>query len=136
MTSSLTDIRTAIKRTVGQAGLNVYDTIPDVHNSPACMVEPAGIDFTNAMSMGGDVYRFDLFVLVSRTETRAAQQKLDQYITGEGPKSIREHIFRNCTLGLPDVDCMVESMRGYGGNFDTAGSNFVGAVLRLCVTVT
>lgn len=135
MTSSLTEIRAAIKKTVGQAGLNVYDTVPDVQNSPAVVVMPAEINFARAMARGSDEYKFDLYVVVARTDTRSAQEKLDPFITGAGPKSIREFLFRNSSLGLPDVDCIVEKMRGYGGTFDSSGSNFVGAVLRLCVTV-
>jgi hypothetical protein len=136
MSSSLSEIRDAIKSTITQVGLNVYETVSDVQNSPAVVVLPAEIDFTKAMARGGDEYKFDLCVLVARTETRLAQEKLDQYITGKGPLSIREFLFVNSSLGLPDVDCIVERMRGYGGSFDTAGTNFVGAVLRLCVTVT
>lgn len=136
MTSSLSQIRTAIKATISQAGLNVYDHEVDVQNSPACVVKPADALFSGAMRMGGDTYRFDLFVVVARTDTRLAQEKIDQYVTGQGPKSIREYLFHNSSLGLPDVDSMVEKMSGYGGTFDTAGTNFVGAVLRLCVTVT
>ncbi|MFG3137702.1 hypothetical protein ACGFZA_16005 [Streptomyces sp. NPDC048211] len=136
MTSSLSEIRDAIKRTVSQAGLNVYDTAPDVTNSPACVIQPSESDFKGSMRMGGDRYWFDLFVVVARTDTRESQERLDQYVTGRGPKSIREFIFHNSDLGLPDVDCFVDRMRGYGGTFDTAGTNFVGAVLRLCVTVT
>jgi hypothetical protein len=132
----MSQIRDAIKSTVSQVGLNVYDTVPDVSNSPAVVVLPVEIDFTKAMARGGDTYKFDLAVLVARTESRAAQEKLDQYITGAGPKSIREFLFHNSSLGLPDVDCIVEKMRGYGGTFDTATTNFVGALLRLCVTVT
>lgn len=131
----MTDIRQAIKRTLSQSGLNCYDTVPDVTNSPAVVVKPWETDFTGAMRMGGDVYRFNLFVVAARTDTRAAQDKLDQYLTGQGPKSIREYLFLNSSLGLPDVDCIVEKMLGYDGTFDTAGTNFVGAVLRLTVTV-
>lgn len=135
MSSSLQDILEAVKRTIGQAGLNVYDHQSDVTNTPACVILPADIDFTGAMSMGGDTYNFDLAVLVANVNTRDAQRKLNAYVTGKGEKSIREHLFRNGNLGLDDVDCVVKGVRGYGGNFETATVNYVGAVLKLCVTV-
>lgn len=136
MTSSLGQIRDALKSTIAQAGLNVYDTVPDVTNSPACVVLPFDTDFTGAMRMGGDMYRFDLYVLVANNDTRSAQDKLDRYLTGQGPSSIREFVFQNPNLGLPDVDCVVQKMSGYGGSFQEGGINMIGAKLRLCVTVT
>lgn len=139
MPSSLTDIRTALKTTISQTGLNVYDTVPDVTNSPACVIQPAPketIVFTGAMRMGGDEYRFDLIVLVAATDMRNAQQILDSYITGQGPKSIREFLFLNSDLGLGDVDAMAESVRGYGGSPEVAGTKMIGAIMRVCVTVT
>lgn len=136
--SSLSQIRDAIKATVSQTGLNVYDTVPDVQNVPAVVVLPFQTNYATAMAMGGDKYEFNLAVMVQRGDSREAQERLDEYVTGKGPKSIREFIFRNCTLGLPDVDAVVEGIPkdGYGGTFDTAGFNYVGALLRLCVTVT
>ena len=134
MSSSLQDILEAIKRTVSQTGLNVYDHQSDVTNSPACVIMPHSISFTGAMAMGGDDYDFDLAIVVANVNTKEAQRKLNQYITGKGPKSLREHLFRNGSLGLPDVDCVIKGMRGYGGRFETATTNYVGAVLKLCVT--
>lgn len=137
MTSSMTDIRAALKYTIGTlTGLNTYDTIPDVTNTPACVVMPFGVDFTGAMAMGGDEYRFDLYVLVANTDPRNAQMSLDKYVTGRGPKSIRERLFYACDLGLPDVDCSIEKMRAYGGSPEVAGIKMIGAILRVCVTVT
>lgn len=135
MTSSLAQIRTALGATIGQAGLNVYDTVPDVTNSPAVVILPDDADFEGAMRMGGDEYRFDVCIMVAAHNIRDAQEQLDAYVTGKGPKSIREHIFRNPKLGLPDVDCQVRGYKGYGGSFKTAMTNSVGAVLKVCVVV-
>lgn len=136
MTSSLTDIRDALKRTLSQVGLNVYETVPDVTNSPAAVVLPDDSNFQSAMRMGGDEYRFDVAVLVAAHNIRDAQRQLDQYVTGQGPKSLREHLYRNSNLGLPDVDSHVMGFKGYGGTFKTAMTNSVGAVLKVCVIVT
>lgn len=138
MTSSLADIRTAIKATVSQFGLQAYDRVPDVANTPACVVDIAqnpSIRFSTAMAMGGDQYHFDLLILVANTDSRNAQQVLDEYVTGRGPKSIREFLFSNSGLGLPDVDCMPEKVIGYGGSPEVAGIRMIGAVMRVCVTV-
>ncbi|HVX91177.1 MAG TPA: hypothetical protein VHC20_06165 [Candidatus Paceibacterota bacterium] len=133
--SSLTEIRDALKKTISQAGLHVYETVADVTNSPAAVIMPDLSNFGTAMAMGGDKYHFDIPVLVAAHNIRDAQRQLDQFVTGKGEKSIREFLFRNSDLGLDDVDCHVEGFKGYGGNFKTSMTNQIGAVLRVCVVV-
>lgn len=137
--SSLTDIRTALAAALVQVGLQVYSSVTDVVNTPAVVVDMANnpsIDFTSAMHMGGDEYHFDLFILVADTDTKNAQAVLDAYVTGQGSKSIRNALFSNSTLGLGDVDAMALSVRGYGGSPKVAGIQMIGAIMRVCVTVT
>lgn len=136
MTSSLGEIRDALKKTISQSGLHVYETVPDVTNSPAAVVMPDLADYQSAMRMGGDTYDFDVAIVVAAHNIRDAQRQLDKFVTGQGEKSVREFLFRNSSLGLDDVDCSVKGFRGYGGNFKGASTNFVGAVLRVRVVVT
>jgi hypothetical protein len=133
--SSLTEIREALKRTISQAGLNVYETVPDVTNSPAAVILPDDSNYVGAMAMGGDEYYFDIPILVAAHNIRDAQRKLDQYVTGKGEKSVREFLFRNSNLGLDDVDCIVKGFKGYGGSFKASTVDMVGAVLKVCVVV-
>lgn len=133
--SSLTEIRDALKKTISQAGLNVYETVADVTNSPAAVIMPDMSGYSNAMGMGGDEYYFDIPVLVAAHNIRDAQRQLDKFVTGQGEKSLREFLFRNSNLGLDDVDCHVKGFKGYGGNFKTSMTNQIGAVLRVCVVV-
>ncbi|MGW6257623.1 hypothetical protein [Streptomyces sp. NPDC055085] len=137
--STLGDIRKAVRDTLSQHGLNCYDTMEDVVvGSPAALVaEPHLGDFEGAFGLNSDSYEFNLFVLVARKNTREAQHILDEYLTGVGPKSIREFISRNKTLGLPDVNARVQGLvkNTYNGNFKASTTVFVGAVLRLCVTI-
>lgn len=138
MSSTLPEIRDGIKKTLAMIELNVYDTIPSVTNVPAVVVVPWRTEYGTAMAMGGDKYEFNLGVLVQSVDPREAQEQLDAYINGKGEKSIREHIFHNCTLGLPDVDANCEGLLkdSYGGNYESAGNKYLGALLRLCVIVT
>lgn len=137
MTSDIGDIRLAVKKTLSRAGLNVYETIEDVVNSPAVMIEPHQSDYNGAMGMAADYYEFNLFVLVARKNTREAQHTLDALITGKGPKSIREFVWHNSDLGLGDVDANVTGvLKGtYNGSFAVSTISYVGAVMRLCVTI-
>lgn len=135
------DIRVAVKETISQHGMVAFDTMEDVIvGAPvACMVEPFLTDYEGAMHMGTDQYEFNLYVLIAKKNTREAQHTLDDYLSGRGPKSIREFVFRNSDLGLNgQVDAIVGGLvkNTYNGNFKVSTTSFVGAVLRLCVTVT
>jgi hypothetical protein len=138
--SDLTTIRQALADTVRQLDLSVYPEVPDVIQGPAVVVDFArdpSISFTGAMRMGGDEYYFDLLLLVPiGSDVTNAQKILDQYVTGQGTKSVREFLFNNSSLGLPDVDCVAKSVRGYGGGPQSASTRMIGAIMRVCVTVT
>lgn len=136
--ATLTELRTAIDNTVQQRipGLRGFESVADVVQVPAMVVMPARdtADFTKAMGRGMDVWRFDLFVLVQRGDNRAAQQALDHYVSGHGERSIREVFWDNPDLGLgDDTDAFVEGIREYGGKFQTARVDHIGAIVRLTV---
>lgn len=135
--SDISDIRAAVKATLSTHGLHVYDTMVDVAQTPAVLVEPYLAEYEVAFGMNSDRYEFSLYVLVANKNTAQAQRKLDEFLTGRGPKSIREFIFRNSSLGLDDVDANVtELIKGtYGGNFKVSTTAFVGGVLRLSVQI-
>jgi hypothetical protein len=133
--ATLQEIRDAFKTTLGAAigSLSVYDTVPEAVNNPAAVLIPDMAAFDKAFGRGTDSYEFDVAVLVSFTEADIAQDSLDDYVTGSGPKSIRQAIFQNRTLGLPDVDAHIEGMSDYGSSFEMSSVQHVGAKLRLVV---
>lgn len=140
--ASLTEIRAALKATLKGAisELNIYAEVSDVTQAPAVVVMPAApslsglaCNFNGAFGRGMDEWTLDLYVLVARTDGALAQQKLDQYVTGKGAKSIRQVLFQNSAIGLTDTDVHVEGVRDYGGMFQSAGIPHVGAVLRVTV---
>lgn len=133
--SSLREIRTALRATISQADLNVYRAVPDVTNTPAAVVLPSNADYTGAMGMGGDEYYIDIAILVAALNIADAQDVLDDYVTGQGPKSVREFIYRNSNLGLDDVDCTVVGFKGYNGSFENAMTQSIGAILKVRVLV-
>lgn len=140
--ASLTEIRAALKATLKAAitDLNVYSEVSDVTQVPAVVVLPSApsasglaCNFNGAFGRGMDEWTLDLYILVGRAEGALAQQKLDQYVTGKGAKSIRQILFENSDLGLTDTDVHVEGVTNYGGMFQSAGIQHVGAVLRITV---
>lgn len=138
MPSSMTQIRTALATTLSEAGLTVYPTIQDAINAPAAVVAPdpkTCIEYGKAMRMGSDTYYFCIQVLVAPTEISNAQNQLDSFITGQGEHSLRQLLFGNNSIGLPDVNVYVSACTGYGGTPQIAGFPYIGALMHLTVTV-
>lgn len=135
--ASLQAIRDGIRDTIKDGiEIEVYDTVPDVAVVPAVVVWPKETDFNQAMGRGVDRYEIDLYCLAQRAVASEGQDDLDALITGAGPRSIRQVIFQNRTLGLADTDAHVSGMSQYGGSFDTAVVKHIGAVLRLVVVTS
>lgn len=133
--SSVHQIRESFRQVLTSAipKLRVYREVEDVVETPAVVALPRKADFAGAMQRGLDTWEFDLYVLVSRRDGGYAQQELDQYITGDGPRSIRQALYDHPTLGLPDTDAFVKGVEGYGGNFQVARIQHVGAILKVTV---
>jgi len=134
--ASLGQIRAGIRQVLeGIDGLQVYDTVADVVQVPAVVVAPIQADFEVAMGRGTDKWILRLFVLVGRGDQRLAQQALDEYVTGAGPRSIRQRIYERDDLGLGDgTTAFVTGMPRdvpYGGAFEGAQVPHIGACLLL-----
>ncbi|MFF8831383.1 hypothetical protein [Streptomyces sp. NPDC015131] len=135
--ASLSQIRDAIKATLQSKipGLHVYDTIPDIVQAPAAVVAPDKANFAVAMACGSDEWDFLIFVMMPRTDVRAAQDHIDPYLTGSGPKSIRQVFFKHSDLGLADgTDCFAKGVEKYGAEYEFGRITYIGAAVRLCVT--
>lgn len=138
-TPTLGELRDGIKATLDTAipELTGYDTVPDTVNLPCYIVMPTGATFPQTNATPDDEWTFDLHVLVSRGDTGLGQDQLDEFISSAGSNSIREAIDRFPELGLEDgnVRARIVSMANYGGQFEAAGVDHIGATLRLLVTI-
>lgn len=134
--ASLAAIRAGIKTTLIAAlgeGVEVYDTVPGSPVLPCVCVVPDTADFHVAMVRGVDTWYFDLIVLVPSTDSRVGQNRLDPFVTGAGPLSIRQAIFDAGSLGLTGTASTVSAMSNYGGSYDAVSVDHIGATLRLIV---
>lgn len=125
----MAQIRDGLKTTVSNiSDLRCYDVIPDnAINFPVALFIPTNIEFDLAMQRGTDLYTFDMIVAVQRTDARTAQDKLDEFVSGSGSKSIRQIIYNNKTLGLADTDARVVNMTNYSADFNLNGIDGIGA---------
>jgi hypothetical protein len=133
--ASLAEMRMAIGKTVRDVlpELNVYANVPDVANVPALVIVPTNASFAKAFNAGFDEWDFDLFLLVGIPEITQSQENLDKYITGGGPKSIREIFGNNPSMDGAVSDSIIITMDQYGGSYETAKMPHVGARLTLKV---
>tara|TARA_R110002020_G_scaffold91343_3_gene221943 strand:- start:340 stop:762 length:423 start_codon:yes stop_codon:yes gene_type:complete len=133
--ATMSQIRDGLKTTLSNiTGLRCYDVIPDnAINFPVAMFLPTSIEFDLAMQRGTDLYTFDVLVAVQRADARTAQDKLDEFVTGSGSKSIRQIIYNNRTLGLADTDARVVNMSNYSADFNLNGIDGIGANLEIQV---
>jgi hypothetical protein len=76
------------------------------------MVIPERIEYDLTAQRGVDRYIFNVQVLVSRADDRAAQNNIDPYITG--PTSVKEAMFADPTLGGAAQTSRVTDLRSYG----------------------
>lgn len=134
--ASVTAMRQGLQATI-QDGLGddvmIYDTVPAIASLPAVVVEPAKSNFEFSNGRGTDEWHFNVYILCSRRDDQLGQEDLDQFISGAGPKSIRQIIFQNSSIGLTDSTAICRGMRGYGGTFKESNIPMVGAILSVCV---
>lgn len=132
--SSLAQIRKALADTIEQhvqGEIFVYQNVRDLFQFPAVVIRPDSADFAGAMKRGDDVWKFDLYVVVGRSDTDNAQTLLDDWVSGGGLNSIRQAIDDNDSLGLDDTTAFVRGLKGYGGDFETARVRHIGAILKV-----
>jgi hypothetical protein len=140
-TLTLGDLRDAIKATLGVAipELTVYDTVPDQVNLPCVIVMPVTATFGFTKADPDDDWSIDLHVLTSLGDVGIAQDNLDPYVSSGGPQSLRAAIARFWNLGVDgankSVRARITGMSGYGAQSQVAGIEYVGATLRLLVTI-
>lgn len=107
MSASVSDVTKALKEGLRQInGLRVSDYIPDTINAPMAMCTLDEATYHRAFG-GGDVnFRFTVTVVVGRISERVAQSRLDDYLSFDGPQSIRQAI----EVGRHLVDCGFEAL--------------------------
>lgn len=135
--ATITQVRNALADTITSAipELNGYHNVPEVVQVPAIVVRPSNCNYI----VGGgtcQIWMYDVFVLVARTEADLKQDQLDSYLSTTGTKSIPAVLRSSYTLGLTGVDVVLEKMTGYGGQWEAARIMHIGAQLHVRVTVT
>jgi hypothetical protein len=129
----------------------LLEQLPDLHGYarapsaapllPAVIVLPKRVRFGPAMGGGvRDDYDLELVVVVQTADEDLAQARLDPYLSGTGPHSIRQAIFLACASrgaglgGLPETRAAVTGWGNYGSSFRFGTASYLGAVVACSVT--
>jgi hypothetical protein len=111
---SITLIRTALATNIGTiTGLRTAAEIPDNPNPPIAVVSLTSVDYDGAFDRGLTRYNFTVTVVVGRVAERAAQRRLDAYIS-TGSSSVKYALESDKTLGGNAYDCRVVTMNSVG----------------------
>ncbi|AIJ26363.1 hypothetical protein AMETH_6330 [Amycolatopsis methanolica 239] len=113
-------------------GLICLPYTPDSVTPPMFFVAEYEIDFDRAFGRGLDELTATCRVLVSHATDKQAQAKLDQYLTGGGPRSLKAALQSDRTLGGACDDSRVTRVFGYG-LYEHGTSQFFGAQLSVHV---
>lgn len=118
--------------------VNVFTYIPDLIQTPAVMIDPHMSKFDGAMARGDDMWRFNVYIVVQRGDAENSQDELDSFLESAGPRSVREALFNNPSLGVDEdehgfVQAFVSGCHEYGGGYRDARIDVVGAILRVDV---
>lgn len=113
--------------------LNGYPTIPAVVHAPAVVVAPAAkptARFDVTMGLGTARWYFDVMVLTPFNEMDSGQELLDSYIDPNSSSSITAALMENHTLGGTVDDSRVIEISNYGGKFENANVQHIGAIIN------
>jgi len=138
MPPTLNEIRKKLAKVIEDgtdATVYAYPRITNKGELPAVMIEPVVADFMETMNRGSDEWFFTVYVLVKMSgDEDAAQDELDEFVTGVGPNSIRQIVWDNREL-FKGVTAFVYGMTDYGGSFKWGEAQHIGAKLKARVVV-
>ncbi|MFI9552644.1 hypothetical protein [Nonomuraea endophytica] len=139
--ASLSSIREALAvqlRTIPV--LTVHPQVPDNIHPPAAVITPGFegepcVRFDSTMGRGADDFLFTVSVYVQYSDDQAAQVELDAYLEGTGPRSIKEVLEADVSLG-GNVDFVrVREARGYGPTrWGEGGTRYLGVDFGIEIT--
>ena len=100
MPSSISDLRQGLAdalRTI--PSLRVYELLPDNPAPPGVAIALERVLYDSVFARGADEFQFSLQLFVARADDRTAQVRLEEYLAGSGPYSIKTAVEADPTLG-------------------------------------
>lgn len=108
---SITNIRAGLETNLETiSGLRAYSEIPDNPSFPAAIVVLNSVDYDQSFQRGLTQYNFTISVVVGRASERNAQERLNDYASNTGDRSIKSAVESDKTLSGAAQTLRVVSM--------------------------
>jgi hypothetical protein len=114
-------------------GLNGYSYGASFMNVPAFFVADVELDYGSALESGMETAAFNCRMLVSKTDDEGGQERVDEFMTSQGDKSVKAALELDRTLAGACFEVHVDSAEGpkvYVHN----GVDYLGCQFRVQVT--
>lgn len=95
------------------SGLRTYSYVPDIINPPIAVAAPSAVEYDAAFKRGHDTLLWDVIVIVSRADEKAAQDALDTYCDKSGSLSVKAAVESDITLGGACIQARVTDLTSY-----------------------
>lgn len=100
MAGSGLDIQDGLALALGAIpDLRVADHLPEQLNPPVAVIQVQSVTYHRAMRGGLSTWDYVVSVIAGRMGERSAQRTLDQWMSYDGPWSVREALEADQTLG-------------------------------------
>jgi hypothetical protein len=113
-------------------GLRAAAVVPETPNPPVAIVELNSGAYDTAFGRGMDAWQFTITLIVGRSDNRAAQIQLDEFVASSGGRSVKQAVESNKTLSGIAQDCRVTNLNSYGqitlGDVTYSGAEFAVSV--------
>jgi len=126
MPSSISDLRARLAealRTIPT--LRIFEVLPDNPNPPGIAINLERVVYDSVFARGADEYEFTLRLFVARSDDRTAQIRIEEYVAGNGPSSVKAAIENDPTLGGVAQTIRVSEARNVGTQDRPDGTSLI-----------
>jgi hypothetical protein len=134
MPSSMSDLRQGLAEALRAIpSLRVYELLPDNPNPPGVAISLDRVVYDSVFARGCDEYEFTVHLFVARGDDRSAQVRIEDYVAGSGPSSIKAAIEADPTLGGVAQTVRVSEARNIGTQDRADGTSLM--IVDFTVTI-
>jgi hypothetical protein len=134
MPSPMSDLRQGLAEALRTIpSLRVYELLPDNPNPPGVAISLDRVVYDSVFARGCDEYEFTVHLFVARGDDRSAQVRIEDYVAGSGPSSIKAAIENDPTLGGVAQTVRVSEARNIGTQDRADGTSLM--IVDFTVTI-
>lgn len=131
--ASVTALREGIAAQLDSiSGLRIKAFEPDKVAVPSAAIALVSIAWDKTMGRGMDSFEFVVRLYASRATDKGGQNRIDSYLAGSGPTSVKAAIEADRTLGGVAHTLQVTGVDNYG-SYEVGGINYYGVEFAVLI---